>query len=958
VKHHDLNIGRWEDANGPVDPGVDELRGILRDEIDKLPAKYRMPLILHYFGGLKPDELSKELGIKANTLGVRLHRARKMLGENLQRRGIVVGGAMLATALASMIPYYVQSTVVNRTASSAAALAMGQQLVAADVTANVLGLMQAAQRASIMARVKAISAAVAVGVSAVAGGAEFLSRVKPFGLEFRNPLNLQSLFAPLLERLRNPIRLSDTESPTTGQPPEVATVAAPVQVAPPTAHQPVFSDDDNRASLASQPDDLRLQRQWLAPAPFIASPSPTRTAVAISVPAPPTVTQVPSRFATPLIDFTPLPSPPRSVAPLIALPPSVAFANARGVYAHTSGALNLPTLTLDSRSSHIRSFTLSGGHLQTDRLTVADGADAEFIHRGGSVSTEELAIAVAPSGRGSYTLDGADATISSLAQRIGIGGTARFEHKLGLNNAGALTLGENVGASGTYVVTGGTLNASSLRVGLQGSGAFHQSGGRVNVTRASRNAPSGGAPSGSVLLGESETASGMVDQSGGSFSSDSVIVGLNGSATYVLRGGEARADVVLLGAADESAATFRATHGTFVIGADTIDTRAKPRRSVDLASLSDSSSVGRIHSLVASGAVANALIVGNGGDAVLQLGNRNSTARVVEASSDSATPIINGASMSAKAEIIGWGTLGLRGPLVQNGRVIADAFERPGRELDLSSLARVENSIENPPEGTAGQYAQRLGRLKLPPIRINDDGAYNWGESADDVQPDMVNSVRFTLSGIDAPGSMQVSLLAPEWAASETGMPNGQAFVGFWKVDTTDGLGADTTDLLIRYDASAIAELGLSESELQLWAVNDEGRWVSLSRDLVRLDPQANLIGGAFDGSIEYFAVSAPSLLGPAPLSVTTLADFTDFARLDSEVAPATVLLRSFAFETRTMLFAPATAGESAIGVAEEIIARPSNVTGAGVVPEPGTIGAITLAAAGLLLRRRVRRLA
>jgi len=49
-------------------------------KLDKLPAKYRLPLILHYFGGLKPEDMAKELGCKPSTLGVRLHRGRKAAG--------------------------------------------------------------------------------------------------------------------------------------------------------------------------------------------------------------------------------------------------------------------------------------------------------------------------------------------------------------------------------------------------------------------------------------------------------------------------------------------------------------------------------------------------------------------------------------------------------------------------------------------------------------------------------------------------------------------------------------------------------------------------------------------------------------------------------------------------------------------------------------------------------------
>ena len=977
IKHHDINVGRWEENNGPVDLGMDELRGILRDEIDKLPAKYRMPLILHYFGGLKPEELSKELGIKANTLGVRLHRARKMLAESLERRGIAVGGAMLAAALASMIPYYVQSTVVSRTASAAAAYAIGHQLVTADVAANVLGLMQASQRAAIMAKVKAVTAAVAVGVAGVAGGAEFLSHFKPFGLEFRNPLNLRSLVAPLFERLRSPVRFSSTNPQAT---PTNAAVAAqptrPAVVATPTATEEINPADDARASLASRRTTVELQRDLpaaplraleLTTAPFTASP------VRVLPPPihPPATTEIPApRWGVPMRALPPTAArgAPNAAPPIVAPTAAERFAAARVAYVHTAGALSLPTMTLDSGSSHVRSMTVTGGSVAANRLVVGEGGIGELRHSGGSIAVDELAVAVQPGSTGAYTLDGASATLQAESQRIGIAGQAAMTQSTGSNTvAGAITLGEQRGGEGVYAISGGTLDAGALRIGIAGKGEFRQSAGSVQVRGNRTGNPSvargagtpGGLGTGSVYLGEMPDAVGLVDQSGGSFASDSVVVGLNGTATYVLRGGEARATVVLLGAGDDAAATFRATHGTIVFGgtsarpapaSETINAfadasmaptragRAPGAGTLDL-SLLDDASAGKVHSLIASGVVANALIVGNGGDAVVQLGNRTSTAQIIEASPTSATPVINGASPSAKAEIIGWGTIGLRGPLVQNGRLVADSHEKRGRSLDLSSLSRFQNTIENPPDGDAGQYAQRLGRLVLPPIHVSGDGAYNWGESPDDTLPDLVNSVRFDFSGVNAPGDVTVSLLAPEWAEREPGMPIGQRFLGLWKVDADEQIDPDTTDLLVRYDAGLVQQLGLLETDLELWAFDNAGRWVSLARELVRLDTEAKLIGGAFDGIIDYFAVSIASLTGPSLAS--------PMVYTPQGIDSGTVLLSSVAFEETGIL------GDVGGSVIPADLTRGGAGDGPAAVPEPGSLTFACGAAAMLLARRR-----
>lgn len=85
--------------------GMDELKQLLRDEVDQLPTHYRTPLILYYFGGLSTDQIAKELNCNAKALAVRLFRGRKMLGSRLQDRGILTaaGGAVVTLALADAI---------------------------------------------------------------------------------------------------------------------------------------------------------------------------------------------------------------------------------------------------------------------------------------------------------------------------------------------------------------------------------------------------------------------------------------------------------------------------------------------------------------------------------------------------------------------------------------------------------------------------------------------------------------------------------------------------------------------------------------------------------------------------------------------------------------------------------------------------------------------------------------
>jgi RNA polymerase sigma factor (sigma-70 family) len=88
-----------------ADDSIDEeeLKRLLRDELNQLPTRYRTPMILYYFGGMTPVSIARQLGCRPKALGMRLFRGRKMLAEQLASRGLPVGAAALAVALASAI---------------------------------------------------------------------------------------------------------------------------------------------------------------------------------------------------------------------------------------------------------------------------------------------------------------------------------------------------------------------------------------------------------------------------------------------------------------------------------------------------------------------------------------------------------------------------------------------------------------------------------------------------------------------------------------------------------------------------------------------------------------------------------------------------------------------------------------------------------------------------------------
>jgi RNA polymerase sigma factor (sigma-70 family) len=75
---------------------LEELRQRLDEEIETLPAKYRLPILLHHFERRTKEETAQLLRENSGTVATRLARGRKLLRDRLARRGVLLSTATMA----------------------------------------------------------------------------------------------------------------------------------------------------------------------------------------------------------------------------------------------------------------------------------------------------------------------------------------------------------------------------------------------------------------------------------------------------------------------------------------------------------------------------------------------------------------------------------------------------------------------------------------------------------------------------------------------------------------------------------------------------------------------------------------------------------------------------------------------------------------------------------------------
>ena len=172
------------DLNSPESRNL-EWKPDLHREVNSLPEKYRVPIVLCYFEGLTHEQAAARLGCPLGTVKGRLTRARELLQRRLSRRGIALTSVTLASDLAFReVEAAVPAALEHITLKAAQSLALHAGVSLSTITSisvPISSLVQGVSQAMMFSHLRnvvlplllaagTVATGVVVGASQLSGG--------------------------------------------------------------------------------------------------------------------------------------------------------------------------------------------------------------------------------------------------------------------------------------------------------------------------------------------------------------------------------------------------------------------------------------------------------------------------------------------------------------------------------------------------------------------------------------------------------------------------------------------------------------------------------------------------------------------------------------------------------------------------------------------------------------------
>ena len=148
---------------------------LLHEELAKLPAKYRAPLMMCFLDGQTHDQAATQLGWPIGTVKGRIARAKTLLQTRLGRRGVTLSTAAVAATLTESARAAVPAILLNQTTQAAMAIAAGGTIAAGACSASAILLSREVVTAMTLTKLK-FAAIALVSLGTVATGAGVMAR--------------------------------------------------------------------------------------------------------------------------------------------------------------------------------------------------------------------------------------------------------------------------------------------------------------------------------------------------------------------------------------------------------------------------------------------------------------------------------------------------------------------------------------------------------------------------------------------------------------------------------------------------------------------------------------------------------------------------------------------------------------------------------------------------------------